>query len=413
MTIQRIINEGLCIGCGLCASLFPKKLQIELSVGGLRPLEVESLSDTEMAQLYAVCPGVVHSGMPNDNVSQSAIVDPVWGPIERICTAHASSDTVRHKAATGGALSAIAGYLVESNKVEAIMHVGASGVKPYFGHSVLSSTISEVNNNSGSIYASSSPLEQIHKVLSSKITVALIAKPCDISAIRLLAKIDPRVDKYIPYMLSPFCGGFFPPHSMNNFLVSINVSEKEVESVSYRGNGCPGPTTIKLKNGSAIEKSYLDFWGADSSQWHMPWRCRICPDGSGEASDISSGDTWPDCTPTEEMINNDLGTNAVIARTLKGAKLLQSALDSKHLTLDGESEACDMDIWQPHLSKKKINAMARYEGMRSCGQNGLTTVDLRSEELAQRLSVKEYKEELTGTKQRIINGKHSDSFEDN
>ncbi|MFP6776341.1 MAG: Coenzyme F420 hydrogenase/dehydrogenase, beta subunit C-terminal domain [PS1 clade bacterium] len=410
INIQQIINEGLCIGCGLCASIFPEKVSIGLSIGGLRPIEKVPLIDEEFEYLCRVCPGVVHSGMPKKNLSEDVYIDPVWGPIERICAAHASNDSVRYKSATGGVLTALAGYLVESNRVDAILHVGSSGLKPYFGHSTISYTLSEVNENCSSIYASTSPLDKIIKVLDEGIRVALVAKPCDISTMRLLAKKDPRVDKYIPLMLSPFCGGFFPPFAMSNFLKSENVTEEEVESVSYRGNGCPGPTSIKLDNGSRIEKSYLDFWGKDSSQWHMPWRCRICPDGTGEGADISTGDTWPECTPTEEMISNDLGTNTVIARTSKGAELLQLAEESGYLDIDYECISSDMDKLQPHLAKKKIKALARFDGMRSCGQAGLSTVDLRSDLLSQTTSYDEFIKESKGTAARIKEGKHLDGY---
>ncbi len=410
-SIQQIINEGLCIGCGLCASVFSEKVNIELSVGGLRPKENKCLTEKELRYLSSFCPGVVQSGMPNKYLSEGVQIDPVWGPIERICAAHASNDSVRHKSATGGVLTALAGFLIESKMVDAVLHVGPSGLKPYFGHSTISYTLSEVNENCASIYASTSPLDKIKKVLDEGIRVALVAKPCDISAMRLLAKKDPRVDKYIPLMLSPFCGGFFPPFAMSNFFQSEGVREEEVESVSYRGNGCPGPTSIKLNNGSRIEKSYLDFWGTDSSQWHMPWRCRVCPDGTGEGADISTGDTWPECTPTKEMINNDLGTNTVIARTSKGAELLQFAEGSGYLTLDYECVPSDMNKLQPHLANKKIKALARFDGMRSCGQAGLSTIDLRADLLTQSVSSHEFKKESNGTAARIKKGKHLDDYE--
>ena len=36
---------------------------------------------------------------------------------------------------------------------------------------------------------------------------ALIAKPCDIAAVRNLARIDSRVDRYLRYALTFVCGG--------------------------------------------------------------------------------------------------------------------------------------------------------------------------------------------------------------
>jgi len=409
--IQRIVEEGLCIGCGLCASAFPEDVQMRLAPSGhLRPCESTPLNPEQNVQLKSFCPGVVHSGMPSDKISNPDNIDPTWGPIEKMVTGHSSDPKIRHKAATGGGLTAISLYLLESGQVDGILQVAGGGLKAYFGHSQLSQTSDDVIKSSGSIYASTSPLENLLKILDTGITIALVAKPCDISAVRLLGKKDSRIDRQIKALLTPICGGFFPPFAMENFLKSVGADEDDVQSVSYRGEGCPGPTIIRFKNGETITKTYLDFWGTDSSQWYMPWRCRICPDGSGEAADIVSGDTWPNCEPTLEMMENDLGTNVVVGRTSRGTEIINGAIKANYLSLEGDAKSNDLDYWQPHLVKKKITADARYAGMRAAGQIGLSTLDLRTNDLKGRMNKGDYQQELEGTTRRIKIGKHSDDF---
>jgi coenzyme F420 hydrogenase subunit beta len=409
--IQRIVEEGLCIGCGLCASAFPEDVQMRLAPSGhLRPCESTPLNPEQNVQLKSFCPGVVHSGMPSDKISNPDNIDPTWGPIEKMVTGHSSDSKIRHKAATGGGLTAISLYLLESGQVDGILQVAGGGLKAYFGHSQLSQTREDVINGSGSVYASTSPLENLLKILDTGITIALVAKPCDISAVRLLGKKDSRIDRQIKALLTPICGGFFPPFAMENFLKSVGADEDDVQSVSYRGEGCPGPTIIRFKNGETITKTYLDFWGTDSSQWYMPWRCRICPDGSGEAADIVSGDTWPNCEPTLEMMENDLGTNVVVGRTSRGTEIINGAIKANYLSLEGDAKFSDLDYWQPHLVKKKIAADARYAGMRAAGQIGLSTLDLRTNDLKGRMNKGDYQQELEGTARRIKIGKHSDDF---
>ena len=409
--IKQIIEEGLCIGCGLCASVFPSQVQMQVSPSGhLRPCESTPLNSEQNSHLQSFCPGVVHSGMPIDKVLNRENIDPMWGPIEKIVTGHSSEPKIRHKAATGGGLTAISLYLLESGQVDGILQVAGGGLKAYFGHSQLSQTSEDIVNGCSSIYASTSPLENLLKILDTGITIALVAKPCDISAVRLLGKKDPRIERQIKALLTPICGGFFPPFAMENFLKSVGADESDVESVSYRGEGCPGPTTIRFKNGETISKTYLDFWGTDSSQWYMPWRCRICPDGSGEAADIVSGDTWPNCQPTLEMIENDLGTNVVIGRTSRGANIINGAIEANYLSLEGDAKPRDLDYWQPHLVKKKITAEARYAGMRAADQLGLSTIDLRAHKLKIRMNDSDYQQELEGTTRRIKIGKHRDDF---
>lgn len=409
--LQRIVKEGLCIGCGLCASVFPEDVKMDVSPSGhLRPCESSPLSTEQNIQLKHFCPGVVHSGMPSDKISNPENIDVTWGPVEKIVTGHSSDPKIRHKAATGGGLTAISLYLLESGQVDGILQVAGGGLKAYFGHSQLSQTREDVINASGSIYASTSPLESLLKILDTGINIAVVAKPCDISAIRLLGKKDPKIDRQIKALLTPVCGGFFPPFAMANFLKSVGANEEDVDSVSYRGEGCPGPTIIRFKNGKTISKTYLDFWGTDSSQWNMPWRCRICPDGSGESADIVSGDTWPNCEPTLEMMENDLGTNVIIGRTSRGTEIINAAIKTNYLNLESEATPNDLDYWQPHLVKKKVTAEARYAGMRAAGQTGLTTLDLRTDTLKKRMNDADYQQELEGTTRRITIGKHLDDF---
>ena len=65
----------------------------------------------------------------------------------------------------------------------------------------------------------------------------------------------------------------------------------------YRGHGCPGRMRYELDDGTCKEFRYTDFWGTDESQWVPPFRCKVCPDGIGEAADIAAADTWPGGSP--------------------------------------------------------------------------------------------------------------------
>ena len=239
---------------------------------------------------------------------------------------------------------------------------------------------------------------------------AVVAKPCDISAVRLLGRRDPRVGKLITHFLTPVCGGIMPPFATDAFLRRLGVAPGEVAGFSYRGNGCPGPTRVELKGGDVIERTYLDFWGTESSMWHLPWRCKVCPDGTGEAADIAAADTWPGGSPTAEMLDGDPGTNAILVRTKAGAALVKGAVDAGYLIIEGPATTGDMDLWQPHQVRKKIASGARFDGMRMAGQLGMKTIGLRTEALRARMDEDADSRETEGTKARIAIGKHRDDY---
>ena len=408
---ERILEEGKCIGCGLCASMLPDKLAMTVSPEGyLRPAAQAALTEDETGQVYAVCPGVVQSGLPDDLIGPETSVDELWGPTVRIDMAYAADPDSRYRAATGGALTALCDYLIASGEAKAILHVTAGGARPTFGKPHVSRDHESVLAGAGSRYGPTDPLTGLHEMLARGERFALVAKPCDISAVRLLGRSDPRVGALITHFLTPVCGGFMPSFGMDAFLARIGVAPEEVAALSYRGYGCPGPTRITLKSGEVIDKTYLELWGTDAAMWHLPWRCKICPDGTGEAADVTAADAWPGGAPTEEMMANDPGTNVVIARTKAGAELLEAAAEAGYLVLDGPATPRDLDDWQPHQITKKMASGARYEGLHKAGQLGIETIGLRTEALRRRMDAETDRMQVEGAKQRIAIGKHRDDF---
>lgn len=400
------------MGCGLCASMFPDSLSMGVAGGGyLRPMPGRPLADEEVDSIYAVCPGIVQTGMPRDQVSNCANIDEVWGPWCRIDMVYATDPRTRFRAATGGALTGLAEFLLDSGAVESVLHVAAGGLRPPFGHAHISRSRDDVRAASGSCYGPAPPLEHLGRLLELGEKFAVVAKPCDISAVRLLGRSDERVKALVSHYLTMVCGGMMPPFGMNKFLVRIGIAPDDVAAVSYRGHGCPGPTRIELKNGDVIEKTYLEFWGTDSSKWHLPWRCKVCPDGTGEAADIAAADTWPGGAPTEEMMRSDPGTNVVIARTQAGMELVDDAVESGYLVRDGGATITQLNHWQGHHVRKKIASEARYEGMRNEGQLGIETVDLRNTLLRKRMAPETDLRQVNGAQARIRAGKHRDDYQ--
>ena len=79
----------------------------------------------------------------------------VWGAAYTLSEGYASDPAIRHKAATGGVLTAVSQYLLASGKVETICHCSAN----FQGDTLLdgpqeSSDSATVLENSGSRYVS-------------------------------------------------------------------------------------------------------------------------------------------------------------------------------------------------------------------------------------------------------------------
>ena len=404
--VERIVENALCIGCGLCQAVAGRdKIQVRKGkTGYLVPIVSDDLDAATADLIDDVCPGVHAVGLPSNLIATDSKHDNVWGPWTRMVRAWAGDEQQRHIGATAGVLTALASYLLTSKQVEFVLHVKPHTTEPSFGEMHVSTTPEEVMQGAGSRYGPTAPLIAIDEVLAMGKTMAFIGKPCDISGLRNLAEHDERVNQLVKFWLAPVCGGWGPPATTDEFYRRMGVEPEAVTGLRYRGHGCPGPTRITTK-GKVVDAHYLDFWGDDESMWDMPFRCKVCPDGIGEGADIAASDTWTLGSPNRIDSETDLGTNAIVARTKAGADLLAEASEYGALTLEADIMPDHMSIYQTHQMHKKYAVGARYQGLHDAGQLHVHTERLRIEELMEEVPQHERERQRVGTRERVRIGK--------
>ena len=75
-SIAEVVDNGLCIGCGLCESVTGGRVPMHLApIGSLRPQRTDDFTEAEEATLLSACPGVI--ARPRQLLD--AEPDPVWG----------------------------------------------------------------------------------------------------------------------------------------------------------------------------------------------------------------------------------------------------------------------------------------------------------------------------------------------
>ncbi len=167
-----------------------------------------------------------------------------------------------------------------------------------------------VLEGAGSRYGPAAPLLDFTALLERREPFALIAKPCDIAAVRNLARIDPKVDRYLRYALTFVCGGASDLTKSEDVVRNFGLRSEQIASFRYRGNGNPGLTRLESRDGRAYELTYAEMW-EDEATWRIQPRCKICPDAIGESADLAASDVWPGGGPSGE----DDGFNGIIVRT--------------------------------------------------------------------------------------------------
>jgi len=396
LTLEEIVGNGLCIGCGLCRSIAGRD-QIDLVMtpqGRERPLVRRPLERADLERINAVCPGT-RIGGTDTAACNTAMHDTVWGAAERLSIGYARDPLVRFRGSTGGVLTALGQFLLSSGRVNFVLHVGASRSAPMRSERRLSFDAAAVLDGAGSRYGPVAVLTDFCEILERAEPFALIAKPCDVTAVRNLGRIDARVDCYMRYALTLVCGGASDLRKSEEVLQHFRIHESELALFRYRGHGNPGLTRIETKDGRAFELTYQQLW-EDESKWMIQPRCRICPDAIGLEADIAASDVWPGGSPAGE----DAGFNGIIVRTARGLELYEAAVAAGALTIDHSATYADFDRFQPHQVRKRRAVWARLKALQVTGKPVPQVTNLGLEDCARQNTLRQNLAEYRGARDR-------------
>lgn len=403
-TLAGIVQNGLCMGCGLCQTIAGKdKVSFVVTPDGRqRPMQTGSIDASTWKTIARTCPGM-NVGAPTV-VGAGGVVDPVWGPLRQVALGYAADPDIRFRAAGGGVLTALASYLLCSSEVDFVMQVRAARDRPMRTETVFSRSVGDVVAASSSRYGPSTPLDAIRAALDTGERFAFVGKPCDISGLRNYSRQDPRVDTNCAAMLALVCGGGPEFWKSRDLVRDLGYWERDVTLMRYRGYGNPGRARIEVQDGAAFELTYAELWD-DESKWASQTRCRLCPDGIGEGADIVSGDFWPGCQPTGE----DAGFNSIMVRSERGDRIFKAAVAARALVISRSLTVADMSHTQPHQVRKKQEMWARYAGLAAVGHpHPEAAPELRLRELARGQSLQQNLHSARGARNRARRGRFTE-----
>lgn len=330
--------------------------------GWPRPAALVRLTAAQDAELAEFCPGLVQTALKSDKPAH-----PLWGAFQSMRRAWATNDSLRHRAASGGALSAVLGHLLASGRVDAVIQTTAA-LSPDPAHAnrtIVSTGAEDIAAAAGSRYAASSPLTGLTAWVADGRRFAFVGKPCDAAALRALALRDHGVARAFPVILSFFCAGVPSRRGNDALLRAMGAAPDHVAAFRYRGFGWPGQAVAHLTDGSERSMGYHESWGGVLSK-HLQHRCKICADGTGTAADLSFGDPWETDANGYPLFTDAPGQSLVVIRTVLGAEVLAAAEQA------GAVESADYDVAglvkiQPGQRNRRRALLARLLALRILG----------------------------------------------
>lgn len=360
--LARVDRGNLCSGCGGCAAAAPGRVSMTVSHEGfLRPSQTAPLNPTEEARIAEICPGLTQTVN-----AQGRTDDPLWGPFVTMQQGHATDTELRFAGASGGGLSALAAWLIESGTVQAVLQVKADPERAVGNVATISRSRADILQAAGSRYAPAAPLAVLPDIPKDLTRLAFIGKPCDAAALRALAARDTEVAARFPVILSFFCAGTPSLKGAEAVLKALGSTPDEALAFRYRGNGWPGKATVTRNDGRTAEMSYHDSWGKILSK-HVQHRCKICADGTGAAADIVCADAWESDDQGYPVFEEAQGTSLFVTRTTEGAGLLRRAAADGAVHLE-PFDISALAAIQPGQRNRRRAVLARLCALRLLGR---------------------------------------------
>jgi coenzyme F420 hydrogenase subunit beta len=393
----------LCSGCGACEYICPRKNVTlrNIIADGIRPtLKQDKCEECDIC--LKVCPGYEtgHDSRGDSNKDYLPELRKGWGSILEVWEGYAADPDVRYHGSSGGLASALALYCLEKKGMHGVLHIGADENAPYLNKTVMSRTKGEILDRTGSRYAPASPCDGLESIETAPQPCVFIGKPCDVAGVRKAQRLKQKLADNIGLAIGIFCAGTPSTQGTLDLLKQLHIKADEVELLRYRGKGWPGKFSIKIKGEAQMREvmTYEDSWGF--VQKYRPYRCHLCPDGTGEFSDIACGDPWYRAIKSEEK-----GYSLALVRTPRGREILHGAIADGYVILK-QADPGILNKSQKNLLSKRGAVWGRLIALKALG---IPTPQLNGFYLFNNwldLSIKEKARSVLGTARRSVQRKY-------
>nr|WP_320119050.1 Coenzyme F420 hydrogenase/dehydrogenase, beta subunit C-terminal domain [uncultured Marinifilum sp.] len=343
---DKIVDLGLCLGCGICTAISAdENAKMVLHEDGfLYPNITKEIKEDEKL-IKKICPGYNLISKNEKNNFQK-----LWGECLVVEEGYACDNEVRGNGASGGYISAIAICLLETGKVDAVLHVGGDANNYEANNLKVSKSKLDIIKYSSSRYAPALVFDCIKQIMDDSADVfCFVGKPCDISTLNRFLLVYPQYSGRIYLTISIFCAGMPSFNATKNIISSFNA-KLPVKDLQYRGKGWPGFFTFTDKRNEQFSMTYNDSWGNVLGR-KLCFRCKICPDGIGLVADFAIGDSWETKDGYPDFEEKE-GKSLVICRTEKAVEIL----DFIKLNKAVESNTLDvkkLPIVQPYQFRRR------------------------------------------------------------
>lgn len=326
-SIDKVVKNNVCIGCGACAFISRGKIKMELNkFGEYEPKSlVQDLGKQTKKLTVQVCPSL--SPDLNENFLGKTLYDDGQKFDEHIgyyinCYgAYVKSSKIRHNSTSGGFGTWLGLKLLDLGLIDGVIHAKSINPKRHKGALFsygISGNAEEIKNGAKTRYHVMEMSEVLSKIKEGNKKYLFIGVPCFIKSLRRIQRLDNQIQKNIPFAASLVCGHYKSIHWTNSLAWAVGIQPKDLKEFQYRTKSekiDPRAYVFRATSFSGVtiqKNSSKVIGGKFNAGAMMPNACNYCDDVVGETADITIGDAW---LPRFDF--NKSGTNLLIIRNTK------------------------------------------------------------------------------------------------
>jgi len=362
--IQDVVKSGLCNRCGTCVGLSDGKIVFSDRTKKFLPQLNGDLDANENAELLKYCSGkgfdfpAQNRRIYGDEGSHNVFT----GTYDKIYIGNTTDEAVRRAGASGGILSSILIWLLETGRIDGAVVVGMSDDEPWLTKPFIATTKEEILKAAQSKYIITTTNEILPEMAAFNGKLAFVGLPGQVQSIRLLQEDDHPSVRNIEYLLGPFYGNTLHFSSVKSFLRSYGEKDyRKIRKLFFRHGEWPGNMRVELEGGRVLELP--KFHANYLIPFHIVKNGLLCTDLSNEFTDISGGDAW---APVYE--ERGKGFSMVLSRSAKGREIVEKMTEEGRLNLDPIDEADAITMHSHGYDLKKRGTFIRMKFRRWMGK---------------------------------------------
>jgi coenzyme F420 hydrogenase subunit beta len=372
VNINRIVDAGLCCGCGTCAGVCPQGAVKMTIHGDLYVPRINSTDCTDCGLCVKTCPGHFVDFEALSKIVESDIEDPEIGRFSQCFVGFSTDPAIRYDCASGGLVTQLLNSAFEENVIDGALVIGMKKDHPSEPEVFIARNTEDLVNAARSKYCPVAVNEALSQILAEDGRFAVVGLPCHLHGVRKAEAHVPILSKRIVLRLGLLCSHAVNFSGTEAILKKMMIRKEDVSELRYRGRGWPGFMSIQTPYGAKyirLTGGWNAYWSMFSTYFFTPLRCAMCPDQTAELADISFGDAW-----LPEMRNDHYGVSIIVARTKSGERMLKLAEASEKIQLRAvNAEKIHQSQWT-NLKFKKSDLGLRLRLLGALGMHRPTFI---------------------------------------